>query len=499
MSLTTTPRLPVEILTTIFELVVYGGDSDSTSTFFQIGGPLPSQFLLMAVCKHWKKICASLPRLWENTTLSVISKVHVLRRGAPVWDQFAQACEKALKGRHGPLRLEIVDWHISDCSFEINRLVKVTDHRSLANRVLALALDESPRWQTFTMCGWKPILPQHVGPCIPLLALLDVKSRLSRLQDFAFFDLYRWMPQLLEPPPECADIFLSAPRLSSAIFNAGIIPFNLPWAQLTQVVLDASSFGTYRKFAGYFDLVMRHTTATTVMWHSPSYFIDGDDTFHNILPIVTNSHVVDLRVQALILPPLRLPNLTRLRFIITDVRDGIQGSASCILSLLANSGCRLADLTIDQLPQYYKGSIASFAPFVPYLDTLHTLVWNAPLVNDAVLDNLIDGLRDILTEPTKLPSLSTLEVNISESRYGYVQYCYFDSQHADAVWDIVRTRMIGQGRRRLSKFHINVECDQDDPMVVSVDVFKSSPAGKNILAAGVDFKLEEPVGVCVVS
>lgn len=326
---------------------------------------------------------------------------------------------------------------------------------------------------------------------VPWTALLNIVGRIPKLQDIAFLDLY-WMPPPAQLPPSCADIFLDAPSLTVATFNAGSIALNLPWSQLTEINIDTSDFGTYREFANYFNTVMRRTTASSVGWGDTLEIVEDDGNIWPTLPTVKNPHVVELRLQAVILPPLLTPNLTSLRFIISDERDQLMNSVPRIVSLLRDSECRLENLTIDQCPAYYTGDINSFAPLLPYLSTLRSLTWNASLVKDAIMDKLLDGLRDLLDDtPTNLPKLNTLEVNIIESpQEGAVEYCLLDAQHASAVWDIVQARMMGHGTEAtLATFHIDVIRSDEDPMIISRDLFDGSPAGQNIKAAGVDFRL----------
>ncbi|KIY71279.1 hypothetical protein CYLTODRAFT_450928 [Cylindrobasidium torrendii FP15055 ss-10] len=505
MSSTTTltsasAEFPVEILSTIFEFFVHGDDLD-TASVFELGGPqLPHQFLLMAICRKWKSICISLPTLWSNITMRAIPKNLHLLPDSPKWNLFVQACDNALGwGKSLPLKLKIVDWPNEDSLYRINRHVEVTDHLSLANRVLLLTVDRCERWQTFTMCGWSSSWPGQRSAYIPLRALLDVKGRIPQLQAFAFSCLF-WdsklppLPRVL--PAGCTNIFLSAPRLSSATLDAGVTPFNLPWAQLKEIALDADlGFGTYQHFTTYFNTVMGQTKASSVCWNTDQSYLfinHAGVNIHGTPPGVRNHHVVDFRIKGLTFPPLLLPKLTSLRFMVTDPdRASILGSVPFVLPLLGNSGCRLVNLTVDQLSGRNISNITSISPLFPYLEHLRTLVWNTSLLTEIVLDDLIYSLHDILTStPTKLPTLSTLELNIKESHFGSAQSFYFDHLHAEAVWDMAQARMIGQGHDGLAKFYINVHPwpNQTEPMKVVVGPFKDSRAGKDILAAGVDFR-----------
>ncbi|KIY62871.1 hypothetical protein CYLTODRAFT_458629 [Cylindrobasidium torrendii FP15055 ss-10] len=504
--------LPDEVLAVIFDLFVFEAAlSSSGFSVFKITR-LPSQFVLMSVCRKWEDLCTSLPELWTKICFNLRPAQIVI--GLPDWTEFALVCEEALHWSGSLLlTLELQDWNIieedrDDIAAHMHHnkarfYEEVADDKSIAYRILQLVMRHSSRWKEFSMRGYKYSngTPQISG--IPWAHLTDVAHRIPMLESLSFHDLWH-IPSSNYSKHERWDIFLEAPRLSVVNFNASIVDLDIPWSQLEEITLDYSGFAWNPRFDDYLTRAMKYTTAPTVSLDNTREEID-DTVDTNDLPVTQNPHVVDLRLSPMNLQSnLHFPNLSSLSFKVgTVLREDIFGVLQA-KTLLENSGCRLLDLTMYEWAQDYEGQ--SIEPLLPYLETLQSLTINASPVektysNDVWATNftyIIRKLRDLLvasaTTPVNMPYLTTLTVNITPSPGTSPRYLY-DAHLASAIWDIVRARMLVQWPdAEVERFHINIP---NYPTVEATEIisqeFKESQAWQSIQSAGVNFGIYLPV------
>ncbi|KIY62870.1 hypothetical protein CYLTODRAFT_473452 [Cylindrobasidium torrendii FP15055 ss-10] len=387
--------LPNELLATVFDIVVFEAalssshDHFESLTVFQIAGGLPSQLVLMSVCNSWKFVCMSFPAIWSRICIALVPATRT-PIDPTVWQQFADACGKALQcgGRSSPLDLKLHLWNVSDESIQsvadTPLQSQVFDSTWASYRILRFCIEHSPRWRTFVMQGHDHMHHEDEPLAgIPWSQLVDIRNRIPNLQAISLIDLDEKPPPASPLRSYYANIFREAPKLSEATFNSRVFPLNLPWSQLTKITINYTGFDSYKQFADYFVFVMRNTTASTFSWGDDSLALIED--VDNILPTletVENPHITDFRIPPMILPPVLLPNLTSLLFVISDARDVRLDSVSQVLSLLKDSGCRLLHLTVEQWTEDYTADAEAIVLLLPYLTNLQSLTWTAALADE---------------------------------------------------------------------------------------------------------------------
>ncbi|KIY67032.1 hypothetical protein CYLTODRAFT_411441 [Cylindrobasidium torrendii FP15055 ss-10] len=495
--------LPNEIKATIFEFVIFEA-TKSRSFNFQIGGGLPPQLILMAVCTDWAGLCIDLPELWTRISIALLP---ARPARASDWNQFAVACERALGwSRLLSLDLELEHWHLNDDSIQTASYWntvnggRVFDSTGLSLRILQFSIQQCERWKSFAMLGYDDDMEAQPRAGIPWRYLVNVTNLIPKLQTISFTHLWQMPPSAPQPRTTYLDTFLVAPSLSVASFNACFAPLNLPWAQLTEINVDTVGFVDFHDIANYFVMLMRRTTAHTVSW---SHNMDFHDIVDGIFPAdstIENPHIVKLELIPMMLPKMRLPNLTDLEFTLTGVSEDFVDTVSGVTSLLKDSHCRLLVLTLNH--SHSTEDIRTVAPLLPYLGSLQSLTCNAILHDADIALDLLEGLRDLLVATTfSLPKLTTLTVNLAQSTREQdsdsIDLCVLDAFHAEAVWQIVQTRMLAASSSAVKLEHFLIELvaapsGTRDPIEASDGGFQNSSAGRNIMAAGVDFKLKLP-------
>ncbi|KIY67030.1 hypothetical protein CYLTODRAFT_490990 [Cylindrobasidium torrendii FP15055 ss-10] len=500
---------PDEVLTTVFEFVLFD-DSDSSNTsptVLQIKRALPSQFVLMGVCKHWKTLCVSTPSWWNNLTID-IQPAKVIKSDSLIWNQFAIACKKVLEwsGRL-PLTLRLKGWHLNNDTIRtVSRLEPdelVIDVSELAYRVLQLAIEQCTRWKAFELVGRAP----ESSAAVPWAQLMKVAHRIPLLEKIEF-DKFRWIPPPLALPPGIplpiiprpghTDLFLDAPRLSAATLGFRGINLDLRWSQLKEIAIMVSGFDSHRQFVDYFCRVMTRTTAHTVRWFNDKDFLEDVDGICPTLPTIENPHITYLRLACVVLPPMRLPNLTVLNFDVGQIKNGDVLGVAPIVSLLKNSGCRLQKLVVFDWSGV-GGHV--LVPLLPYLKDLEKLTLIAIAKDERTVNRVVGCLGALLAEHTNLPKLTSLTVNIDNvgtlggtgiSR----RRASFDGDLAKAVWNIVHQRMVksteiqlGWRGVTLERFHINVVCNGKKVKESSSQGFVNSSAWKAIQAANLNVEI----------
>ncbi|KIY62866.1 hypothetical protein CYLTODRAFT_473449 [Cylindrobasidium torrendii FP15055 ss-10] len=488
--------LPRELLAIVFEFYVLDTPADSWCyPLFQIGR-LPPQFVLMKVCTFWWHFCVSLPALWRSITIDVRPKRDITP-GSLVWNQFAGVCKTVLELSGSlPLEVELLSWYLNDESVQavsgMGLDKRVFDNDELANRILQLVIAQCTRWKTFGLYG----CAEEPDKCnIPWTQLTKVGHRIPLLQKIAFRNL-EWLSPPIVPQPNYADILLDAPCLSFlAITSSSCSQYlNIPWSRLTTICIDISWPESYLQFADYFSFIMTQTTARRIMCYSSGELLKDTDGIRVTYPMTENAHVKALSLECLVLPPIRLPNLTSLNFCVGKrVAEDPFGVAQIEL-LLKNSRCHLQDLAIYDLAE--DSDWQSIVRLCPYLNTLYSLrlYGQSPLNDQTAVTYVVEKLCDLFASPANLPNLTTLAFeNIfssPEEPQNIVHHCVFDARLAGAVWDIVKARMLGEWSevQWLQKFHIQLNFPGVNAVMLDAQKYVESFAAQNIEEAGVNFK-----------
>ncbi|KIY62872.1 hypothetical protein CYLTODRAFT_473453, partial [Cylindrobasidium torrendii FP15055 ss-10] len=335
---------------------------------------------------------------------------------------------------------------------------------------------------------------------IPWGHLASVTNRIPKLQSLSLTNLFYVPPKASVLRSYYADIFLNAPSLLVVNLVSSIFPLNLPWRQLEDVSLNYTAFDSYRQFADHFALVMTRTTAPAFSWGENLELIEDVDNIAPTLQTVENHCIVDIRIPPMILPPVLLPKLTALHFVVSDSRDECLDSVSQVVTLLKNSDCHLLHLKIEQWPSHYTGDVTSIAPLLPYLTSLQSLNWVASMWDEDVAINLLTSLHNLLVNlPVRLPALTSLTLELYESivEEAALSFYSFGAFHAGLIWNIVQSRMlnwdawpVGHKIVKLEHFYIEVKSSDNENAGVEVmdEGFKESQAWSNIKAADVDFR-----------
>ncbi|KIY67029.1 hypothetical protein CYLTODRAFT_490989 [Cylindrobasidium torrendii FP15055 ss-10] len=500
--------LPNELLNTVFMFVLFDNpdSSDARPTLLQIGRGLPPQFVLMQVCKHWLDLCTSLNSAWTNIVINLlpVNLQRIPPPGSPTWNRFAVACKRVLKWSEPLLlSLQLENWPMNEDAVRgvsgmgLNEQVLTAE--GYCYRILQLAISQCKRWKDFSLVGYRPS-----NPAVPWAQLMEVAHRIPMLESFALVHMQRKALRSL-PQPDYTNLFLDAPRLSCATFGFHNPTLNLPWSLLKVVAIDSAGFESYRQFADYIHLVATRTTASTVSLINsmPMHILQDTEDIGLTLPTIENSHISTLDLLSyMVLPPLRLPNLTTLNFEVSHTSSADRCGVATIEKLLRDSDCHLLTLMIDQ--RMGRSGVHIMAHLLPYLDTLENFTFTGTAIDEFTVNRIAEQMFLLLADPIRLPKLLTLTVNIDNSQLARRDvnpfYCSFDSRLGKAVWEIVNRRMtewpevrLGRPEVILKSFHVNVVF-QDAPVKASTSrELLASEEWYSIKAAGVDFKINPPV------
>ncbi|KZP24817.1 hypothetical protein FIBSPDRAFT_409457 [Athelia psychrophila] len=197
-------RLPDELLGEIFEWCL------PTQTMTTSSSHAPT--LVQSICRRWRDIARSTPRLWASFTLQMTSERAAI--------EVLMAEQWLFRGGSTPLTLAL----------GIRRGYHEEEEKDLRRaELLHMALRHSSRWQTLQLKISYGLL-EHFSSLreqLPLLEHLDISIPID-------FSGRRWVNPVN---------LIHAPRLRSLVVGSGVSPafLKIPWNRLTKIVIDLST------------------------------------------------------------------------------------------------------------------------------------------------------------------------------------------------------------------------------------------------------------------